>query len=213
LLFNNTLAKSPADHPCSALQAVLLKGVQRPPVYIVTDLPIAANVKFGVGTAEYGNVGGKTVSICPGRTATEIIWQLTDIRGNIYPLLYNFCIEARALGTGEPVPIKHFGIAIGYPNLWEATNAIRITNIIPDPVEKKAKIKYSLGLEAVVTMEIIDEHGEVIDNVISKQRRRAGVNEETWKRCKRAESGTYKVKAESVEKAGTAIDFRGFTCK
>lgn len=212
LMLENALARQLSEH-CDVSQSILLEKTYRPPIYIMADLPVSANVTVTVKSPWFGEMAKKTAPVRSGRIAIKVPWTATDSKGFIHPASYNFCIAAKSISTGQPILIKQFGVAAGYPNEWEAINAVRITAVVPDPVEHKAEIRYLLGLEASVTVDILDNEGVMVDNVVAEQRRRGGPHEETWIRCKGAKSGPHKVRIVSRDRTGTAKDFKDFTCK
>lgn len=214
LMLQNAIAFRSAKQPHTAFQTVILGKAQRVPVYVMTDLTKTANVTIAVEAASHGTVAEMVSRVYPGRTATKIPWKSIDKQGYLLPGVYNISITAKEFYTEQPISIWKYGVAFGYSNSRDAENAVDITAVEPDPVEKAAKIKYTLGLEAAVTMDIINDKGDKIDTIIAGQRRIQGHNEEKWVRSKKAKSGDYivNVTAKDINNR-IALDFQDFKCK
>ena len=185
-----------------------------PKVYIIADLPVNSELTIQVEDEKNKEVAKLAATqIRSGRTVTELQWEKVNPWGLIPKGNYTFNISARTVEGDTPIRISHFGIAIGYKTKREASNAVKIITVVPDPVEGEAEINYLLGgLNPLVTIDIFDKKGDHVDNVIKQQKRDPGKNSDIWKRMANVESGGYTVKIETWEK-GIARDHRDFTCK
>ena len=213
LVFQTAHAQPSTDKPFGAFETVVIDRQSPPRVYVVTELPVTSRVMIGVRDIKNMEVAQLTTDIKGGRIATEIPWKMLDPRGFIPFGAYTFDIFAQTITDKKPIKIGHFGIAIGYPSSLDALNAVKIMKIVPDPVEKEAKIEYLLGTDSLVTLDIVDRRGVMVDNVLTRQKRDRGKNEDAWKRDSKAKPGIHLVKIISIDKFYNARDQKEFKCK
>jgi hypothetical protein len=203
-----SLAQSAA--PLSTI--VNIKGELAGRVYIITDVSSPLDMIVRITDSENREVTRETVSMTrSGRTATQIHWKKLSPQGLIPPGEYTLAIDAEQ--ATKKVLIKSYGLAIGHFTSGDAANALDIQKVIPDPVEKEAKIVYLLGQRSFVTLNILDSHGVCVDTIIKDQDRGQGQRTEDWVRKDKITSGNYIVQGSARGITSTALDVEKFRCK